>query len=171
MAPRGGCCSPILAGKCPPLCSTSGGSETLLRIRSFAGSIIDTLESFSGIAWRGSKRAPVRQSRYILFSASRMGITNAARQICWVTVTIQAGAEASPAGFSFKWSILYRRRSRGSLRSTRPRAPFGGWASKSPYLPRFGGAFFCGGTLARFPSSLPKLHFGLACGYQRNQLV
>ena len=36
---------PILAGKCPPLCSTSGGSETLLRIRSLAGSIIDTLES------------------------------------------------------------------------------------------------------------------------------
>src|SRR5262249_32353757 len=32
-------------GKCPPLCSTSGGSETLLRIRSLAGSIIDTLES------------------------------------------------------------------------------------------------------------------------------
>jgi hypothetical protein len=28
-----------------PLCSTSGGSETLLRIRSLAGSIIDTLES------------------------------------------------------------------------------------------------------------------------------
>src|SRR2546427_5723830 len=43
-----------------------------------------------------------------------------------VTATIQAGAEASPAGFSFKWSILYRRRSRGSLRSTRPRAPFRG---------------------------------------------
>jgi hypothetical protein len=36
---------PILAGKCPPLCSTSGGSETLLRIRSLAGSVIDTLES------------------------------------------------------------------------------------------------------------------------------
>jgi hypothetical protein len=31
--------------KMSPLCSTSGGSETLLRIRSLAGSIIDTLES------------------------------------------------------------------------------------------------------------------------------
>ena len=31
--------------KMSPLCSTSGGSETLLRIRSLASSIIDTLES------------------------------------------------------------------------------------------------------------------------------
>ena len=31
--------------KMSPLCSTSGGSETLLRIRSLAGSVIDTLES------------------------------------------------------------------------------------------------------------------------------
>src|SRR5215813_8476335 len=31
--------------KMSPLCSTSGGSKTLLRIRSLAGSIIDTLES------------------------------------------------------------------------------------------------------------------------------
>lgn len=31
---------------------------------------------------------------------------------------------------------------------------FGGGASKSPYWPRFGGAFFCVGALARFPSSL-----------------
>src|SRR6516225_3668450 len=44
MAPRGGCCSPSWPENVP-LCSTSGGSETLLRIRSLAGSIIDTLES------------------------------------------------------------------------------------------------------------------------------
>src|SRR6516225_2878405 len=44
MAPRGGCCSPSWPENVPP-CSTSGGSETLLRIRSLASSIIDTLES------------------------------------------------------------------------------------------------------------------------------
>jgi hypothetical protein len=49
-----------------------------------------------------------------------------AREFVTPGVTIQAGADASPAGFSLKWSILYRRRSRGRLRSTRPRAPFGG---------------------------------------------
>src|SRR6516162_5581811 len=43
MAPRGGCCSHP-GRKMSPLCSTSGGSETLLRIPSLAGSIIDTLE-------------------------------------------------------------------------------------------------------------------------------
>ena len=42
--PRGGC-APHPGRKMSPLCSTSGGSETLLRIRSLAGSIIDTLES------------------------------------------------------------------------------------------------------------------------------
>jgi hypothetical protein len=44
MAPRSGC-APHPGRKMSPLCSTSGGSETLLRIRSLAGSIIDTLES------------------------------------------------------------------------------------------------------------------------------
>src|SRR6266540_2434291 len=44
MAPRGVCCSPSWPENVP-LCSTSGGSETLLRIRSLAGSIIDALES------------------------------------------------------------------------------------------------------------------------------
>jgi hypothetical protein len=37
--------SPNPGRKMSPLCSTSSGSETLLRIRSLAGSIIDTLES------------------------------------------------------------------------------------------------------------------------------
>jgi hypothetical protein len=49
-------------------------------------------------------------------------------------VTIQAGADASPAGFSLKWSILYRRRSRERLRSTRPRALFRGLGFKVALL-------------------------------------
>jgi hypothetical protein len=86
---------------------------------------------------------------------------------------------ASPARFSLKWSILYKRRSRGRLRSTRPRAPFRGLGFQVALLAPLRRSF------RRFPSSLSELHFGLRlvanlapCNtvstlrtHQRNQLV
>jgi hypothetical protein len=61
-------------------------------------------------------------------------------------VTIQAGADASSASSSLKWSILYRRRSRGRLRSTRPHAPSRGAGLPSrPTSPASMGLSFAAG--------------------------
>src|SRR6266436_1095567 len=88
---------------------------------------------------------------------SRRRLENSSRQ----ARQFRSARGASPAGFSLKWSILYRRSSRGRLTSARPRALLRGLGFKSPYWPRFGGAFFCVGVIARFPSGLSELHFGL----------
>src|SRR4029450_9526693 len=88
---------------------------------------------------------------------SRRRRENLSRQ----AVTIQAIAYASPAGSSLSRSILYRRRSRGRLRSTRPRAPFRGLDFQVALLAPLRRGFLLRRDSRPISLQPSELHFGL----------